>query len=235
MKRRLSFLVSSNEESVYFNKLTTHKHTPLHSNSEVWIIGDEKAKASKALLFPSPHICGSYSFMTKPIHALTAYVLTDVWCRLLPWSLQCATGSLLPCTHPTSAYHFSSGWIWSWVSGFIHIHDSFDTWQQKCADGGERQKICLRSHVWERWPHHVNMNEGGKLMLLPVLPLSLSLLFIHISFREHTTPAVSVRPGKCRGRVATDEYDCPLCLPRFPCRRKSELFVMPFEMVRVNL
>lgn len=188
MKRRLSFLVSSNEESVYFNKLTTHKHTPLHSNSEVWIIGDEKAKASKALLFPSPHICGSYSFMTKPIHALTAYVLTDVWCRLLPWSLQCATGSLLPCTHPTSAYHFSSGWIWSWVSGFIHIHDSFDTWQQKCADGGERQKICLRSHVWERWPHHVNMNEGGKLMLWPVLPLSLSRCYLFTFHSVSTQP-----------------------------------------------
>lgn len=38
--------------------------------------------------------------MTKPIHALTAYVPTDVWCRLPPRSQQCAPGSLLPCTTP---------------------------------------------------------------------------------------------------------------------------------------
>lgn len=52
------------------------------------------------LFFPSPHISGSYSFMTKPIHALTAYVPTDVWCRLPPRSRQCTLGSLLPCTPP---------------------------------------------------------------------------------------------------------------------------------------
>lgn len=79
------------------------------------------------------------------------------------------------------------------------------------------------------------MNEGGKLMLLPVLPPARSLLFIHISFSEHTTPAVSVRPDKCSGRVAADEYDCPLCLPQFLCRRKSEQFVMLFDMLGVNL
>lgn len=72
-------------------------------------------------------------------------------------------------------YHFSWGRMWRWVWGLIHVCGSFDIWQRKYADGGERQEICLRSHVWERWPDHVNMNEGGKLMLLPFLPLSLSL------------------------------------------------------------
>lgn len=133
--------------------------------------------------------------MTKPIHALTAYVPTDVWCRLLPRSPQCALGSMLPGTpHPSlfcPEYRFSSGRIWRWVWGFIHIYDSFDTWQRKYADGGERQEICLRSHIWERWPHCVNMNEGGKLMLLhllPPLPPSCSLCYLFTFHSASTQP-----------------------------------------------
>lgn len=168
--------------------------------------------------------------MTKPIHALTAYVPTDVWYRLPPRSRQCAPGvpTALPTTPPPPLrpspswfcpeYRFCSGRMWRLVWGFIHICDGFDTWQRKYADGGEWQEICLRSHVWERWPHRVNMNEGEKLMLLPLLPLSLllslalSVIYSHFIHWAHNPCGSSVRPGKCRVRAATHEYDCPLCL-----------------------
>lgn len=110
------------------------------------------------------------------------------------------------------------------------IHDKENTLM-----GGERQEICLRSHVWERWPRRVNTNEGEKLMLLPPLPLSLCVIYSHFIQWAHNPYGVSARPGKCRARAATDEYGCPLCLFRCLDAGKSNRFVMLFVTVRVNL
>lgn len=113
-------------------------------------------------------------------------------------------------------YRFSSGRIWRWVWGFIHIYDDFDTWQRKYVYGGEPQEICSRSGIREQCPRCVNMNEGGKLMLLCSLSFSLCLSVIYSHFIQwaHNPRSFSVRPGKGRVRAFKDEHDCPLCLPR---------------------
>lgn len=137
--------------------------------------------------------------MTKPIHALTAYVPTDVWCRLLPRSPHCAPGSLLPGT-PTHSwvcpeYRFSSGRIWRRICGVIHIHDSYDTWWGKYAYGVERQEICLRSHTQERWPHYVNgwRREINAIAFPPsssssTLSVCLSLCYLYTFHSASTQP-----------------------------------------------
>lgn len=130
--------------------------------------------------------------MTKPIHALTAYVPTDVWRCLLPRSRQCAPGSLLPFTPPfCPEYRFSSDRMWRWVGeGVIHICDSFDTWQRKYADGGwaprnlfkiTRLRAMAPPREYE-WRREINATASPS-------PLALCYLF--------TFHSVSTQPLRC--------------------------------------
>lgn len=162
----------------------------LRSNPEEWITGDERARAGKALFLPSPHISGSYSFMTKPIHALTACVLSDVWCCLLPPSRPRAPGSplLCPLLPPQLCPVYRSDRMWRWFGVGVYSY-MWREWYmtEEIRWWREFLEICLRS----RRPRRVNMNEGEKWMLLPLF-LCVHVLFTHISFCEHTTPAVSL-------------------------------------------
>ncbi len=239
---------SPTEKSVYFNNTP-----PPHFTWTLKCGSQEMKRLRQVKLSSSPHrtflvVIHSWQnpfTLWQPMSPLMYGVVSRHDPRNVHWGPCCLPPPAIPQApiRFCPEYRFSSGRMWRWVRGFIHIYDVFDTWQRKYADGGERQEICLRSQVWERCPCRVNMNEGGKLMPSPLLPPSLSLslslslrvIYSHFIQWAHNPRGFSVRPGKCRVRAATDEYDCPLCPPRCLGERKSELFVVLFGMVRVNL
>lgn len=157
----------------------------------------------------------------KPIHAPTACVPADVWCRLLPpsWSLCCLQPP--PTQLPPDSVHTitlaRAGYDVS-VSGRFVIYIS-RLWYM---DGKIRwQGWATRNLSQIRHPRtmpplrpHVNTNGGLQWMLMSASHALFLCVLIPIWFSERTTPAVS--PSDIRKavvRAASDEYDCPLCLP----------------------
>lgn len=78
----LSRISASQAEEEALSSTSLQLRNLFTSQSRLWIRGDEKAKASKAFVFPSPHISASYSFMTKT-HSRSDS-LRPCWCMASP-------------------------------------------------------------------------------------------------------------------------------------------------------
>lgn len=103
------------------------------------------------------------------------------------------------------------------------------------APGNLFKITCLRAMALPceyEWRSEINANAFSSSL---DFSLTRSVIYSHFVQRAHNPCSFSVRPGKCGVRVATDEYDCPLCLPGCLGARKSYLFVVQFGMVRVSL